>query len=344
MIKYVPILRWKSGEKNCLKTLAPNVSNVIIPFIEVSTPSDSSNQDAAEKKILKLIDSFNKIWSNKPFYLYLTEDWYEEIDDANQIHEMYNIFYNKINHALAIPSFDLKDEINISNVSSLKSANGVCLRVTVNDFEHLNDILEKYILDSWITPEDTDLLIDLKYIDSEIYPKKAALTTVLSDIADLANYRRIIIASCSFPKDVSTLQSGIVNEFTRHEVAIHDISLKLQSTFSFNYIYSDYGPVNLNDTPFIVGMIPNFKIKYSTPNKYLVVKGLSLKKGGLDLKNVISCCKLLMSHPQYSGKTFSNGDAVIADTANGTNMKSGNLTSWVGYSFNHHITLIVSWL
>ncbi len=59
LTKYVPILRWKSGEKNCLENLSPNVSDNIIPFIEVSPPSDSNNEEAAEKKFLKLTNSFN---------------------------------------------------------------------------------------------------------------------------------------------------------------------------------------------------------------------------------------------------------------------------------------------
>lgn len=342
--KYVPILRWKSGEKNCLENLSPNVFGNIIPFIEVSPPSDSNNEEAAEKKFLKLTNSFNTRWGNKPFYLYLTEDWYNGIDSTDQVHEIYKNFYLTVNHPQAIPSFDVTDEINISNLSDFTNIDKICLRITVNDFEFLSDILDKYNRNSWIIPQNTDLLIDLKYIDSEIYPKKAALTTVLSDITNISDYRSIIIASCSFPKDVSTLQSNLVNEFTRYEVAVHDIALKLQKAFSFNYVYSDYGPINLNDTPFVIGMVPNFKIKYSSLDKYLVVKGLSLKKGGLDLINVAACCKLLISHPQFSGAAFSYGDKIIADTANGKNAKGGNLTNWVGYSFNHYITLIVSWL
>lgn len=340
--KYVPILRWKAGEQNCLKNLFPNILDAIIPFIEVSTPTEPSKAENAEKKYSKLIHSFNTVLPEKPFYLYLTEDWYNDLDDANKIPETFKIFLEDIDHPQAIPAFDLTDELNISNISNLKNENGVCLRVTINSFEYLGEILEQYRKNSWITPETTDLLIDLKYIDKEIYPKKAALATVLTDIIDLTDYRNVIIASCSFPKDVSSLQSNIVNEFPRHESQIHSICLKLQQALSFHYIYSDYGPANLYDTPFIRGMIPNFKIKYSTPDKYLVVKGFSIKKGGLDLINVSACCKLLMTHPQYSGASFSYGDQVIADTASGENKKSGNLTNWVGYSFNHHITLIVS--
>lgn len=338
--KFVPILRWKTGEKECLENLSSQVAESIIPFVEVPTLSDSSSDESAQKKYAKLIKSFNEVWKGKPFYLYLTEDWYQDIDSPDQIYELYNEFYNSIGYSTAIPSFDVSDEINIS--SFYKNSNGICLRITGNNFESIGNTLDSYIKNAWINPQSTDLLFDLKYIDEDIYPKKAALTTALSDILNISEFRRVIISSCSFPKDISKVQGNVVNEFTRLEAKIHDISLKLQKTYSFNYIYSDYGSTNLNEATFIVGMIPNFKIKYTTPEKYLVVKGLSLKKGGLDLVNVSNSCKLLINHPNFSGSVFSYGDKIIYDTANGNNVKSGNLTKWVGYSLNHHITLIVS--
>lgn len=341
-VKYIPILRWKTGEKNCLEHLFPDIASQIIPFVEVSPPSDSPTDESGEKKLAKLISSFNPSWENKPFYLYLSDDWYTGADSPEQISEIYADLFKKINHSRAIPAFDITDEINISNATNLTNANGICLRVSGNNFELLSQSLSNYVANSWITPQNTDLLLDLKYIDEDIYPKKAALTTVISDIPNISDYRRIIIASCSFPKDISNLRSDEINEFSRHETTIHKISLDLQNKFSFNYIYADYGPMNLNEVAFVLGMVPNFKIKYSTADKYLIVKGLSLKKGGLDLSNVVTACKQLVSHAQYSGENFSYGDSIIATTANGTNTKSGNLTNWVGYSFNHHITLIVS--
>lgn len=343
-IKYIPILRWKAGEKNCLEHLSPDISRQIIPFVEVSPPtvSPKDDEEAAEKKLTKLFPSFNTSWENKPFYLYLTDSWYTDADSPEQISEIYEDLFWAINHPKAIPAFDITDEINISNAMGLTATNGVCLRVSGNNFELLNQSLNDYVEKSWITPQNTDLLIDLKYIDANIYPPKAVLTTAISDIPNISDYRRIIIASCSFPKDVSNLRSDIVNEFKRHEIEIHKISLDLENKFAFNYVYADYGSMNLNGATFAPYMVPNFKIKYSTADKYLVVKGLSLKKGGLELPNVMTGCRLLVNHPQYSGENFSYGDKIIADTANGTNTKSGSLTNWVGYSFNHHITLIVS--
>ena len=338
--KYIPILRWKTGEKECLENLSTQVVQNIIPFIEVSPPSNSDTEEAASKKYGKLVVSFNNTWKDRHFYLYLSEDWYEDIDSSDQMAEIYTTFYDAVNHPLAIPAFDVMDEVNISSHSN--SPNGVCLRINTNNFETINSTLKDYASNGLINPENTDLLFDLKFIDENLYPQKAALTTAISDVTDISSFRRIIIASCSFPKDLSKLTSGKANEFERYERAIHTIALKLKATFSFNYIYSDYGPQNLNDTAFVIGMIPNFKIKYSTENKYLVVKGFSIKKGGLDLVNVVRSCQIIENHPYFSGSTFSYGDKIISDTANGINTKSGNLTKWVGYSLNHHITLIDS--
>ena len=344
-ITYTPILRWKTGEKTCLENLTPDVSSKIIPFVEVSPPADSSaDEETAEKKLSKLISSFSISWENKPFYLYLSNDWYTNADSHNDISDIYEDLFQNINHPKAIPAFDITDEINISNIANLTTTNGVCLRISGDDFELLNQYLKNYVESSWITPQSTDLLIDLKYIDEEIYPKKTVFTTAISNISNIGCYRRIIIASCSFPKDISTIHSDIVNEFKRYETAIHEISLDLKSKFSFNYVYADYGPMNLSEITFARYMVPNFKIKYSTSDKYLVAKGLSLKKGGLELANVATSCRLLVEHPQFSGESFSYGDNIIATIANGTNTKSGNLTNWVAYSFNHHITLIVSLL
>lgn len=341
--KYTPILRWKAGEKNCLENLSADISCQITPFIEVN-PIDSLNctEEVAEKRYSKLVSSFNLYWPDKPFYLYLSEDWYADADSSSQISEIYESFFKSINHPNAIPAFDITDELNISNLAHLANNTGVCLRITGNDFELIKTFLNDYVANSWIDPQNTDLLLDLRFVDEEIYPKKAALAAAISDIPDISNFRNIIIASCSFPKDISTLLSYAVTEFVRREATIHEISLNLQKTYHFNYVYADYGPMNLNDTPFIVGMSPNFKIKYTTADKYLIVKGLSLKKGGLDLPNIVTCCRQLINHPRFSGASFSYGDRVIFDTANSKNTKGGNLTNWVSYSFNHHITLIVS--
>ena len=90
-IKYTPILRWKAGEKNCLENLSPDISSQIIPFVEVSSPpvSPTDNETTIGKKMTRLFSSFNTSWENKPFYLYLSDNWYSDADSPEQISEIY---------------------------------------------------------------------------------------------------------------------------------------------------------------------------------------------------------------------------------------------------------------
>lgn len=51
-IKYMPILRWKTGERKCFENLSPEISSQIIPFIGVASPTVSStttDESAYEK-------------------------------------------------------------------------------------------------------------------------------------------------------------------------------------------------------------------------------------------------------------------------------------------------------
>lgn len=114
--------------------------------------------------------------------MYLSNDWYTSADSPNDISDIYENLFKSINHSKAIPAFDITDEINISNTANLTTTNGVCLRISGNNFELLNQSLKNYVESSWIIPQSTDLLIDLKYIGEEIYPKKTVLTTAISDI------------------------------------------------------------------------------------------------------------------------------------------------------------------
>ena len=142
---------------------------------------------------------------------------------------------------------------------------------------------------------------------------------------------------------VSTgLSKKKIYEYPRNEFIIHDTAKRLANKLGFTYSYSDYGPTDLSDTSFVIGMSPNFKIKYTGFDKYYYIKGIPVKKGGLDFSQVQRACKILYQNSSvFSGESFSWADKKIAEIAEASEeIQTGNLTTWVSYSFNHHITLI----
>lgn len=335
MHKYVPIIRWKRGEQVGLHNLTSEIKDQIMPLIEVPfTPT-------AEKSIRESID---KYWNNRPFYFYLHNDWFEETENLSELYTKYDEQYNKLDNTNAVMVFDLTN-INYDFVEHYGPNTRLGIRIQNNEFELVEKILNQYVSDGIVNPIKTDLILDLRYVYTDDYYSKATvLKSILLDLENISDYKSIIISSCSFPNSLINIDTHKVYNYPRKELDINLLSDSLAKKLSFNYIYSDHGPSDLEEVDFIVGMVPNFKIRYTTFDQYLYIKGLSIKKGGLDIDQVVSCAKLLANRPDFSGEGYSWGDRKIHDLANSLSNSSGNLTSWISYSYNHHITLIVNQL
>lgn len=224
------------------------------------------------------------------------------------------------------------------------SRNGIAFRIFSSDYDRINSTLSQLIKENIITPQNTDVIIDLQKIAGNKEEKGMILSSILLEIPKSFNFRAIIISSDSFPDDFSSIQTNSSNTFPRDEEYIHERSLALSDRLGFNYIYSDYGPASLEVIEFVPGMSPAFKIKYSTKSSYVCYKGMSGKKQGMNIDNVQPLCADLVNSGSYYGKDFSFGDAYIDSVYTRTTQSAGNPTTWVQVAQNHHIELIISLL
>lgn len=329
---YVPILKCKKGEQSALFNLTDDIKDKIIPLIEIPYSSVTT-----KKPIIELIESF---WSERTFFFYFMPEWYD-----NSLEELQELIVNEIipvvqNNKYAIPVFDLSVFSSISEVDII-SQNGIAIRLRDNEFGQIEDMLNPLFNDNILDRRSTDLILDLQYVaEKDLFSKTAVLKSAFSDLDVAAEFRSIIISSVSFPKTVSDLEVGQIYRFKRMEVDIFTLALKLEKRFGFKYYYSDYGPTDNEDVAFVIGMSPNFKIKYTTFGDFLCIKGLSLKRGGLDIGNVQQLAEILVNSSDFSGATYSWGDEKIYLLANKQYNSPGNLTTWVSYAMNHHITFI----
>lgn len=337
-INYVPILKWKRGEQNALFNLEDSVKKGTIPFLEV--PLHSKNLD-------KFSVDVKKVWENRPFYFYLSQGWYEDIDEDDpedfekEVMRIFSKHYSYLDPKYAIPVFDL------SNYYAIKAwpdghSQRMAIRISGNEFG-LIDLNLNLMLADTDRRKMTDLILDLHTVESDdVFAKQSLMKAALSDLDSPEEYRSIIIASNSFPSSFNGLEIETIHEYPRNEFVIHDTAKKLANKLGFTYSYSDYGPTDLSDTTFVIGMSPNFKIKYTGFDKYYYIKGIPIKKGGLDFSQVQKACRILYQNPSvFSGESFSWADKKIAEIAKSSKeIQTGNLTTWVSYSFNHHISFI----
>lgn len=332
---YVPIVRCKLGEQKALINLDENVKDMVVPLIEL--PLFTQAMINKQVTVEELISSF---WNKRKYYFYFMPDWYSDYDNFN------DFFVEKIKpiceNEYAVPVIDLS-LVDFVKDWSVAEKNGVAIRIRNNEFGDIEDILNPLFSETQLKRSKTNLIFDLQYIsENDLFSKTSVLKAAFSELDKAGEFNSIIISCVSFPKQFPPMESKKVYRFKRIETDIFATSIKLSDRFSFNYVYSDYGPSDIEDNGFVIGMSPNFKIKYTAFDDYLYIKGIQIKKGGLDIGNVRALAKILIECSEYSGEHYSWGDKNIYDIAQGKIKSSGNLTTWVSYTMNHHITFIIN--
>lgn len=332
-MKYVPILKYKAGEQQAIKNLDAATSDQICPLFEIHKPKDG----------VDLREQIAACWDNRPFFFYPMPDWYEECEDINEwVNEPDGDFNSLCKSRNAIPVLDLSMLDAVYDWSFLPQQ-GIAIRIRNNEFAEVESMLNPVFSSSTLKRASTDLILDLQYAyQNDLFAKESVLKGTLPYIDEIGAYRSIIISSCSFPETLPDMEVNRIYPFPRTERQIHARATELSKRFGFKYVYSDYGPANLEEVQFVVGMTPNFKIKYSTSNEYLYIKGIPLKRGGLDIERISDLCLTLVNSGEFFGEKFSWADSCIYQLANGTAKSGGNLTTWVSYATNHHISLICS--
>ncbi|MCM3316146.1 beta family protein [Rummeliibacillus stabekisii] len=322
---YVPILKWKAGEKEALANLRPEIKSQITPLIEL-TP------DILEKgEPLKVAS----IWENLFYFDVSYESVLEETEFIKLVETCDAI--DQI-----IPVVNLGDSFEkIQSLYDL-TRNGIALRVSINDgldsnFQHII----KQIL-SIIPPQNIDLILDAREIQNEELNQKVFLANaILDSISELDKLKSIILASSSFPNSLTNCESEKISTIDRLEPKFY-FSVAQKCTLPI--IFSDYAINHWSYFEFIPGIKPSFNIRYTLENSYLVYKGITVQRGGLNIENVKNGCRAIVSHPSYLGESYSWGDKEIHLKAINDSNKPGNLTTWRNIGTNHHITLTVNQL
>lgn len=324
---YVPILKWKKGEQGALRELFTSVKNDIIPLIQI-TP------DFNESKLLSTIQS----WENRPLYFDVLPECYE--DD----NEIFFRILQKLNPDYTIPILSLDDNIDIIEEATSLSNLGFALRIVSANAEYVENTLEQITQN--FNPSYIDLILDIKHIDEENYNEKfIVLKSILLDIPNINNYRNIIVATSSFPTTLTNVERYELATIERLDWSFWKKCVdKLNKKFNINLIYSDYTIDTPNYVAYIPGMSPLFKIRYTSDDNFIILKGQTIKKGGLDSDSVSDLCNTLVTSCYFKGSDFSWGDKYIYEHSNNSAKSYGNLTTWVKVGTNHHITFVIDQL
>ncbi|WP_405175597.1 hypothetical protein MHI27_03530 [Paenibacillus sp. FSL H8-0261] len=332
---YCPILKWKAGEKVALEKLTPSQKSSIIPILELVDCGDPE----------RIIGELNLTLKGQPAYLdtHYCDDNGSLLKSILELAREHDLNYFPVLYYDDLPEY--ADGL-------LYLAKRALFRIPVpEDIDGDNyDSIFKSLVD-WKKERDTpiDIMLDVNFMDGKVQAstKLSELKTVIrSHVLNCDCIEYVIIASTSFPEDLSGLASGEDTFIERYEIKIFN-KLFIEPEFSLikdRLRMSDYGVTRFTDTDLDFsrmkyGILP--KARYTLQDKYWILKGKKDRTTKIMIRGHKEIALEIYRSPYYYGESFSYGDLDLKERALGENGKGpGNNTSWVTIAANHHIVAV----
>lgn len=334
MKKYFPILLSKAGELTALSKLSENVKNEVSPILQVlpdtteSITTFAANWDFPNNEIFLDFSLFGNNIS--PLRRFISDLVNLNINVVPVLHHGVNDQF-----IILIQRLFLDGEIE-----------KVCFRFSNGSggFINFNTMLVEMLTSLQISESQVSILLDFGLVDENNYNNYAALAiNTITAIPNSTDFNNLIIASGSFLENLGSLNPpGQVYRLPRYEWYIWNLvveKLKLE-----NIKYSDYA---IKYPYYTEANFPgSCSIKYSVELEYVIYRGEIASNHRDGNGQYITFSERLVNSNDYLGEDFSWGDQKINFYAQQNladpKKKTGNATSWVEISQNHHITLITN--
>lgn len=335
---YVPILRWKMGEKRAVKSLLQAEKARITPLLEWSRPGEVAPEEDREVPTptpRALAKDILKHWGSRPFFYDPYWFWAGNLDgDTTKLARYAAELAN--GGPRPIPVLRLNDgSAYRSALSPLTSGRGVCIRLPYADLieGNLHNRMMVFFANTECTPSIVHVVADF-----EAHYREVDIAALCAQLPHIGQYRTFTVASGSFPIDLREFKGPQVFYLPREEwLGWHaqvDKPLPRRPTFA------DYATLHPVLTSAKKGLNPSATIRYTTDDHWLVMKGEGLyNEDGPGHEQYVANATLLTQRRDYRGPDFSAGDRYIRDVATAA-AGTGSPTTWVQAGVNHHLTFV----
>ncbi|WP_313563186.1 beta family protein [Ruminiclostridium cellobioparum] len=328
-VDYVPVLKWKSGEKESINRLYPDHKNRIIPLIELV---DSINASTLSMELDSIFTG--------PILI-------DNLVDSN--YQFFKDLFSNDNTKHLIPVFYIDDLFD--NPSIVNSFAEVAIRLPVPEPIDSLSYATFFSKLFTVTSIKITIILDLIFINNiqTATLKYTALQALMSQLLKYDdNINNIVISSTSFPEDLTALEAGSDVKYKRYEFMLFNKVKELNEIeiLKNKLIYSDYGinkftDTNIDFSKLQYGVLP--KIKYTTDEFYYIQKAEKDRLKNVYTVSVYDMAKKIVDSDFFYGKDFSFGDSEIFDRSEGKKGPGGN-TNWVTYTTTHHIAVVLNQL
>jgi hypothetical protein len=335
MSRYIPILRWKQGERRGLAQLQTVARHDVVPLIQVGPDQyrvTRAQQNAGRTAAQELANSLLTDWGANPFYL-----------DASALapspgqtnHPLLDIAAAaRANGLQMIPATSLSaNQLYATAVRTVTTADsrGAALRI---------DLQELTTASTWSATwghalSNIDLIADFRGTIATVLSLGAAAIAAFQNLHNGPRWRSVAVAGTSMPLDFSGYSAG-VHLIPRSEWMLW----QALSTAGLPYEigYGDYATVSLAAAPPAIAWGYPINVKYTLQNEFLICRGVKTTgRGSVDMApQLIGHAQTIRGYPTRARISACWADDMVDDIAVGA-QGPGNLETWVRIGVNRHI-------
>jgi hypothetical protein len=341
---YIPVLKLKRGEKKALRLLAPAVRARLLPLLEIverTAPGQPPPSLATH-----LTRAFDQLaLAVGPLHRYFLDCREIAPDGPAAAADVFT-------RAAALPT-PFTPVTGISRVIDVPAVmahrrHGVAIRLTRYEFEagQIPTGLPAFIRTHSLTPEETDLIVDIGAVDDMIAAGVETLTAAfLADVPDHRRWRTLTVSGCAFPQSMGGVDANSADLVDRAEwrawrdgLYVNRGQLARLPTFSDGAIQHPSGVEGFD--PRIMAASASIRIAQS--DQWLLVKGVSTRNVPAKDQFPSLARQLVYGNLRgyFAGAAHCAGCAKMMDAANGA-PNLGSPEAWRRLGTIHHLTRAV---
>lgn len=331
--RYIPIFRWKRGERVGVQFLSPDARDDVLPFFILGTEQYVGRDATKHKPVVTppnvFAEELHTIWGNAPFYL-----------DAIALptgarHPLVDIAARaRVKRLNLIPATQLNApapyQAAVTAVAGTDHR-GVALRVDLNEFSSVVNWIG-----AWpFTPADTDLIVNLADSVGVVNALGAALSPTFTNLPHGNRWRTVTLTGTSMPANFTGYVAGTYN-ITRTEIGLWRRLSALALPYRLDY--GDWATVPVVPPPSGIKWGYPINVKYTLPDEFLICRGVNTTgPTGVDLDvQLVGHARTISRYAGRRPVPTCWGDQRIDAIAAGAEPSSG-LEHWVRISVNRHI-------
>ena len=336
MARYVPVIRWKRGERYGLRYTASAVKAQVIPVIVVGADQFRGKKPTKSKPALTpataLAQEITTDWGTNPFFLDAShvpnapQGHHPLVDIANAC-RLLGAKIIPVTRLNATPQYQqaIQTVVNVDK-------RGAAIRTDLQGMSSAQQWVQNWPIPLAIT----DLLVDFSDNVSTVAALGPALDHAFATLYNGSQWRSVTSIGTSMPENFSGYIAGL------HAIARRELTLwqHLDSTgLPYQLDYGDYATVPITPPPSEIAWGYPINVKYTLNDQFLICRGVGTTGiGGVDMdQQLIGHAKSIVSYAarnRISSWADDRVDAIASQTE-----APSNLEHWVRIGVNRHIEL-----